>query len=74
MCYDHSGLVSTEGPLGSQHSLHTTLKGSRACPRVKKKKKLHVDKHLCLLVFSYDQRVCACFIYGCWKVEVEYSI
>lgn len=50
MCFDHQGSVSNVGPLGSQHSHHTTLRGNKVWLCVKKV--FHMSMCIC---------VCICF-------------
>lgn len=61
MLFDHQGPVSNVGPLGSQHSHHTALRGNKVClcEYIHMKKSVsYVDVHLCLHLFPCDQHAC----------------
>lgn len=61
MRFDHQGPVSNVGPLGSQHSHHTTLRGNKVCLRVKKSVS-YVGAHMRLHLFPCSQHMCVCVL------------
>lgn len=69
MRFDHQGPVSNVGPLGSQHSHHTTLRGNKVCLCVKKSVS-YVAAHMRLHLFPCSQHVCVCSCVICGSAEV----
>lgn len=67
MCFDHQGPVSNVGPLGSQHSHHTTLRGNKVWLCVKK---CFICRCASVSAFVSVQSTCVCSCVICGRTEV----